>query len=147
MTYATHWIKMQHDKTHCFENAADLPQHLRDVPRGTQDQCADNNVHRLVFKFLHVLSWDDRKLRVGQMRVGIHALSQVLVEVRVGVRADHSAAFRVKLEVCPAATTDLQQAKGAVPVRECGHVSEKLSLRFVHFVIVRKCYVKGKPWE
>lgn len=127
---------MHHSKTHGSEDAEDLPQNLRDTLHRTQHQGADHDVHGLVLEFFHVLARDDRDLLVGQVRVGIHAPAQVLVEVRVGVSADHRAAVRIEPEVRPAAAADLQQPKGAVSVREGGHVPEKLPLVFVHFVIV-----------
>lgn len=127
---------MHHSQTHGSQDAADLPQNLRDVLHRTQHQSADYDVHGLVLEFFHALTGDDRDVLVGQVRVRVHAPAQVLLEVRVGVGADHRAAVRVEPEVRPAATADLQQTKGAVCVREGGQVSEKLPLVFVHFVIV-----------
>lgn len=138
---------MHHIKTHGFEDASDLPQDLRDVLHRTQHQGGDHDIHGLVLEFFHVLTRDDRDLLVGQVRVCVHAPAQVLVEVRVGVGADHGAAVRVELEVRPAAAADLQQAKGTVCVREGRHVPEELPLVFVHFVIVCKRNIKGHPRE
>lgn len=138
---------MHHIKTHGFEDAADLPQDLRDVLHRAEHQGADHDVHGLVLEVFHVLTRDDRDLLVGQVRVGVHAPAQVPEEVRVGVGADHGAAVRIELEVRPAAAADLQQAEGTVCAREGRHVPEKLPLVFVHFIIVRKRDIKGHPGE
>lgn len=139
-----HGTRRQHRDTHGSEDASDLLQDRLDVPDRAEDQGADDNVHRLVFHFRHVVSGHHHEVAVGQMRVCVHAEPQIPVEVRVGVGADHSASMGVKLEVSPAPTADLQQAK--IPVRLCefGHVSEKLPLGFVHFVIVGECDVVGE---
>lgn len=56
--------------------------------------------------------------------------------MRVGVGADHRASVGVELEVCPAAAADLEQAKCAVAAGKFAHFSEKVSLRFMHLVVV-----------
>lgn len=122
--------------TYRSDNAADFPQHPLHAADRAENQGADNHVHRLVLHLPHVLSGHHHEVAISQMRVRGHAPPQVPVKVRVVVGADHRAAVGVELEVCPAATTDLQQAERAVGVCESTHVSEKLPLRVVHFVVV-----------
>lgn len=125
-------------QTHRSEDSSDLLQDFLHIVHRTQDQCADNYVHRPVLYAPHVLPGDSQKLLIGQVLVGGHAHPQVPLEVRVGIGAGHRAAVGVKLQVRSASTADLQQPKSAVCVCKCRHVSKKLSLYIVHFVVVRK---------
>lgn len=134
-------------ETHCFEDASDLLQHPLHIPDRAQDQGAHHDVHRLVLYLLHVLSRGNYEPFVSQMLICVHAPPQVLLEVRVGVAADHGAAVRVEAEVCPAATADFQQMKCAARGCKFAHVSEKVSLRVVHFIVVGKCVIVGEGWE
>lgn len=128
----------------CSENAPGLLQDLMHIADRAQNQGADNNVRRAVPYSPHVLPGDAHKLVVSQMLVCVHAHPQVLLEVRVGVSADHRASVGIKLEVSSAAAPDLQQAKGAIGICKFGHVSEKLPLHSVHFVVVWKCHIVGE---
>lgn len=136
MTKKSTWTpRAQTDRS---EDAPDFLQHALHVGHRAENQGAHHDVHRLVLHRLHVLPGGHDERAVRQMRVRVHAHPQVLLEMRVGVGAGHRAAVRVEPEVGPAAAADLQQAKSAVVVGKCGHVSEKLPLRFVHFSVVGK---------
>ena len=71
------------------------------------------------------------------MIVGAHVFLQVLLEVRVGVGADHSAAGRVELKVRPGSAADLQDGERPVGAAELRQAAEQLLLLVVHFLVVR----------
>lgn len=124
--------------THGSQDPSDFLQNRPDVFDRTQDQSADDNVHRLVANRGHVFRRHHQEVVVAQVGVCVHAQSQVPLEVRVWVGAHHGATVGVKPEVGPAATADLQQAEGAVCVGELGQTSKEFPFGLLHLLIVRK---------